>query len=506
MSDSADNARMRAEDERTLHRLGYTQELQRSMSGFSNLAISMSVICILAGGVTSFHVGLCSVGGAAIGLGWPLGCLFSLIVAATMGQVASAFPTAGGLYHWAAILGGRGWGWATAWFNLAGLITVLAAINVGTYEFVTSALGPWLGYDPKALSESGQVMMRVAVMAALTGSQALFNHAGIRLTTRLTDFSGYWILFVATILTVALLLAAPHLELVRLVSFANFSGLPDSDPVWPSSNNLTWLFLLGLLLPAYTFTGFDASAHTAEETIGASANVPRGIVRSVLLSGVFGWLMLAAVVLAAPNLDEAARAGGGAFVGILHAVLPGWLAVTLFAGIAIAQYLCGLATVTSASRMVYAFARDGGLSPALCRVSPLHRTPARAIWLVTILAIAFTAYSQVYEAISVVCAIFLYVSYVLPAALGLRAHGRTWTKMGPWDLGRWYRPLAVLCVVGCGVLFVLGVQPPNDRNLWTVLGAVVLLACLWKFRASKQFRGPPRTIGESQIDEKKEAI
>src|SRR6185437_7674286 len=110
-------------------------------------------------------------------------------------------------------------------------------------------------YDPKALSESGQVMMRVAVMAALTGSQAAFNHAGIRLTTRLTDFSGYWILFVAMVLTIELLAAAPHLEPARLVTFANFSGLPQGDPVWPSTPNLAFLFLLGLLLPAYTFTG-----------------------------------------------------------------------------------------------------------------------------------------------------------------------------------------------------------------------------------------------------------
>src|SRR5204862_8041532 len=99
------------------------------------------IICILAGGITSFHLGFCSVGGAAIGLGWPLACLFSLAVALSMGQVASAFPTAGGLYHWAAILGGRGWGWATAWLNLAGLVTVLSAINVGTYEFSCAALG-----------------------------------------------------------------------------------------------------------------------------------------------------------------------------------------------------------------------------------------------------------------------------------------------------------------------------------------------------------------------------
>ncbi|HND56238.1 MAG TPA: hypothetical protein PLV92_27665, partial [Pirellulaceae bacterium] len=104
-----------ADDVRTLERLGYAQELARRMSGFSNLAISMSIICILAGGITSFHLGYASVGGAAIGIGWPLACLFSLIVALTMGQVASSFPTAGGLYHWSAILGGRGWGWATAW-------------------------------------------------------------------------------------------------------------------------------------------------------------------------------------------------------------------------------------------------------------------------------------------------------------------------------------------------------------------------------------------------------
>src|SRR5258706_10988069 len=129
-------------DEQLLKSLGYKQELARRMSGFSNYAISLSIICILAGGVTSFQVGFCSVGGASIGLGWPLVCCFSLVVALTMGQVASAFPTAGGLYHWAAILGGRGWGWATAWFNLLGLVTVLAAINVGAVQFVAGAFFP----------------------------------------------------------------------------------------------------------------------------------------------------------------------------------------------------------------------------------------------------------------------------------------------------------------------------------------------------------------------------
>src|SRR3989440_1350612 len=135
MNDSTAAERARADDVRTLERLGYAQELRRGMSAFSNFALSLSIICILSGGVTSFHLGLCGVGGASVGLGWPLAWLFAMAVAATMAQVASAFPTAGGLYHWASILGGRGWGWATAWFNLAGLVTALAAINVGTRTF-----------------------------------------------------------------------------------------------------------------------------------------------------------------------------------------------------------------------------------------------------------------------------------------------------------------------------------------------------------------------------------
>ena len=145
---SPDVAKIIAEDVKTLHGMGYAQELHRRMHGFSNFAISFSIICILAGGITSFPVGLNSVGGAAIGLGWPLSGFFSLIVALGMGQIASAFPTAGGLYHWGSILGGRGFGWLTAWFNLIGLITVMAAVNVGTYNLFVGFFGPVLGFDP----------------------------------------------------------------------------------------------------------------------------------------------------------------------------------------------------------------------------------------------------------------------------------------------------------------------------------------------------------------------
>jgi amino acid transporter len=481
---------------RLLNSLGYGQELLRRMSGFSNFAISLSIICILAGCITSFPQGLSSVGGAAIGLGWPACCLISLCAAATMAQLASAFPTAGGLYHWAAILGGRGWGWLTAWFNLAGLITVLAAINVGTYQFGLRVSAEFFSFDPARWDQGTVLAAQVLGVLAITSVQALLNHLGIRVTAALTDFSGYWILFVASVLTAALLAYASALAPERLITCSNFSGSAGGTS-WPPTSNLAWLFLLRFLLPAYTVTGFDATAHTAEETVAASHHVPRGIVRSVLVSGLFGWAMLCAVVLAAPDVAQAASHGPESFHWIVGQVLPQRLWSVLAVAIVLAQFFCGLATVTSASRMAYAFARDGGLpfSNRIRHVSTKYRTPAFAIWLVSLLSVAFVVHARAYSTITGACTIFLYISYVIPTALGLVAIGRTWTRMGPWDLGAVsYRVLAVLSIAGCLLILAVGVQPPNEQNVWTVLGAFGLTAIVWAIYERRHFRGPPPAV------------
>lgn len=498
-TDVAAEAGGTADDKRILHSMGYAQELLRGMRTFQNFAISFSIICILSGGINSFAQGLSSVGGAAIGIGWPLACLFSLFFALAMGQIGSAYPTAGGLYHWGSILGGRGLGWLTAWFNLVGIVTVLAAINVGTYLFLVGAIFPYFGIDTAALTPSAPTAYSIAVQAVvvmlITFSQALFNHLGIRLTSKLTDISGYIIFAFSVLLTLALLVFAPHIDLSRLVSFKNYSG-DAGGGVWPQTGSISYLFLLGLLLPAYTITGFDASAHTAEETVNAPRALPRGMIHSVLWSGLFGWAMLAAVVLAAPDLDQAAGQGGGAFFSIMAGVLPAGVKLVLYVGIAVSQYLCGLACVTSASRMLFAFARDGGLpaSGSLRRISPRYRTPVAATWTACVLAVLFTIYAPVYSTIAAVCTMFLYISYLLPVAAGLFAHRRSWVKMGPFDLGAFYKPIAVLCIVGCAVLIFIGIQPPNDQALTVTIAALVLAAAVWFGFERRRFAGPP--IGE----------
>lgn len=474
-----------ADDVRVLQSMGYTQELSRSMNPFSNFAISFSIICILSGGINSLSQGISGVGGAAIGIGWLVGCAVSLVFALGMAQIGSAYPTAGGLYHWSSILGGRGWGWLTAWLNLTGLVTVLGAINVGTFTFFIGAFGLALGW------ENG-FALQASFVIGITVLQAVINHLGIKLTAFLTDISGYLIFVTALALTLALLAFVPHWDLARLVAFKNYSG-PVGGDVWPATQNMWMLFGLGLLLPIYTITGFDASAHTAEETRDASRSVPRGIVTSVLWSSLFGYLMLCAFVLAIPDMDKAAATGGNVFFATLDAVLPGPLKTGLLVAILISQLLCGLATVTSASRMIFAFARDGGLpaSSALKRVHARLRSPVAAIWTASVISILFTLYTPAYTTIVSVTVIFIFISYGMPVVLGGFAYGNSWTHMGPWNLGPVYRLIALLTALAMALVLFLGVQPPNDAALNITLAFLALTAVVWFGFERRRFKGPP---------------
>jgi amino acid transporter len=473
-----------------LHSLGYAQELARRMSGFSNFAISFAIICILAGGITAFPAGLSAAGGASIGVGWLVGSIFALIVCLAMAQIASAYPTAGGLYHWSSLLGGRGWGWATAWFNLLGLIFVVASVDFGVYLlFKDLVAGPLLGFDTSAWGWGTQTMIVTLVLA----SQALFNHYGIRVTTMLTDFSGYLIFAVATILTLALLLFAPSLDVSRLFTFTNFTG-DGGGGVWPQSGNLFYAFLLGLLLTVYTITGYDASAHTSEETRDAARTVPRGMLQAVFYSCLFGYIMVCSFVLSMPSVEEGAAQGWAVFPWLMGASpMPDFLRGLLFVGIVVANYLCALAGLTSCSRMMYAFARDDGLpfSKQLKSVSVVYRTPVMAIWVSAALALAATLYADAFLVLSTGCAVFLYLSYVMPVAAGIRAEGTTWLQKGPFDLGSASKPVAVLAVIGGLILAWVGFQPPNEKVLYLTVAMIIAMVAIWYGFERRRFEGPP---------------
>lgn len=493
-------------DKKILHEMGYSQELTRRMGAFQNFAISFAIICIVAGGITAFPAALSAGGGAAIGIIWPIGSLFALLVAAAMGQIASAYPTAGGIYHWSSILGGRGWGWAAAWFNLLGLIFVVASVNWGLFNlFRDLFLAQVLGWDvtdwiPTGEGSTGWWRQTIFI-AGVTVAQAILNHYFLRLTTVLTDFSGYLILASAVVLTLALLAFAPSLDFGRLFTYTNFTGAAGGN-IWPSPLTILPIYVLGLglLHAVYTITGFDASAHTSEETRNAPREVPKGMIRSVWWSFLFGYVMVCSFVLALPDqtvpdpadatktiivdgVTAGAAQGWNAFNWLMaQSPMPYVLKSIIIIGVVVSNFLCALAGLTSTSRMMYAFARDKGLpfSETLRSVSATHRTPGPAIWVGGILAVLATLYGGAFLVLSTGCAVFLYLSYLMPIAAGMRAEmNGSWSHKGPFTLGWASLLIGALAFVGCAILIFVGIQPPQEKVFYLIVVMAIGLFSFW---------------------------
>jgi amino acid transporter len=454
-----------------LAELGYAQELLREMGGFHNFALSFSIISVLTGAVTLYGHGLVNGGPLVMLLGWPLVTLLTLPVAASLAQLASSYPTAGALYHWSSLLGGKGLGFTTAWLNVLGQFAITAGIDYGLAGFLADLIG--FGQErPKVL----------ALYAFLLAGHALLNHLGVRLVARLNSLSAWvHVLGVAAIVG-ALAVFAPHQPLSMLAQ----RHQPEAGAYWP-------IFLLGLLQASWTFTGYDASAHACEETQDPTRNAPWGIFLSVAVSGVVGWVLLVAVTLSIPDVNATAAAANpfiAALEGALGKALGGALVWVAMA----AMWFCGLSSITSNSRMLWAFARDGGLpfSGPLASVSKRYSTPHLAIWVSAAAAFLLAVWADAYTAVVALSTVALYASYGLPIAAGLfaRRSGR-WQRRGPWDLGRHSAWVNLLALAWVGAAIVLFVIPPNQLAGWTFGGTLLALAIYWFAWQRKRFKGPP---------------
>src|SRR5207237_1986299 len=368
-----------SEDEQTLHRLGYAQELLRGWGGFSNFAISFTIISILAGCLTSYYIAIGWGGPVAVTWGWLIVGGFCIIVSLAMGEIASTYPTAGGLYYWSSRLGSPAWGWFTGWFNLVGQIAVTAAIDFGAATFISSLMNLWFGYS---LSK-GHVFLTYTVIMILHG---LINTFGVRLLAQINNISAWWHMAGVVVIVGVLIVVPDHPKSLSFVftdteNFSGFQGHGFSNPVF------WFVFGLGLLMAQYMITGYDASAHMSEETRNASRSAAIGMVMSVVVSVIFGFALLVAVTFAIPSTDGALKAGANVVTYIWQSSMSTKWAEFLLVIAVVAQFFCGTASVTSASRMMFAFSRDGAI-PAhrLWRRVASNRVPVYAVSAIVVLS------------------------------------------------------------------------------------------------------------------------
>jgi amino acid transporter len=509
-------------DVQDLHSLGYAQELFRTMGGFSNFAISFSIISILTGAVILFNYGLALGGPAAIGIGWPLVTVFTLLVAASMAEIASAYPTAGGLYYWASRLRNKDWGWWTAWLNLGGQISIVAGIDyaAGFYLGVT-ILKPAFGIDPNV--ETFGVLNAIWITGILMIIQVIFNVAGTRIVAALNDISVYWHIFFVGAIFICLLFfgSLPTNPISFAFQIAPGGAVGDSPIATIVPLGILGAFLFSLLQSQWTYTGYDASAHVAEETIGARLSSGWGVFLSVAVSAIAGYVVLMALVLKMPPVPDvlANSPGGYAVHYILTRNLGEGFALggLLSAGVAVAMTLCGFSSIASASRMLFAFSRDDGVpgSRWLKKVSHRYRTPANAVIVITALSWLLIAGVYVFvkayggdpffiiAGITGVSTVLLYWAYGLCIYLGIRGN-QEWRHEQVWSLGRWSVPvawIAIAWILFMSPLFLWIVPSYNPAALPTVIGFVIFLLVYYYGWARRRFAGPKVQGGERELTE-----
>jgi amino acid transporter len=522
-----------SDDERRLAELGYKQELHRSWSGFSNFAISFSIISILAGCFTTFGQAWNNGGPVVISIGWPVISLFILIIGLCMSELVSAFPTSGGIYWWASRLGGVKAGYYTGWLNLIGLVAIVASVVYGAASFLNVLIGAFSsGYATGFLGGDylyQQFFWFIVLMVVVTMVNIFSSH----LLAMINNVSVWWHV-VGAGLVIAILAIAPSSH--QSLSFV-FTHTINNSGLYGDNGPGFWFYVLplGFLLTQYTITGYDASAHLSEETQGAANQAARGIWQSIFYSAIGGWILLLAFLFAAKHTDvinsfdpNVNPYGGGSIFAVLATALSGTMfKVVVFIATA-GQIYCSTACVTSCSRMLFAFSRDGAVPGAKywARVNA-QGTPQNAVIISALVAVlitlpalyrAPTGVPVAFYAVVSIGVVGLYVAFAIPIWYRWKA-GDSFTP-GPWTLGpryRWMCLAAVVEIVYTSIVMLLPGSPaaiPGTKDFsWSAVnyspvvvgGTMLLLWIGWHTSAKKWFTGPKHTInlpsGVSGADE-----
>ncbi|HMU27713.1 MAG TPA: amino acid permease [Solirubrobacterales bacterium] len=521
----SDSSQTTSADEKRLAELGYAQTLDRAWSSFSNFAISFTIISVLAGCFTTYQVAWNAGGPIAISWGWPIICGLILLVAVSMSELVSKYPTAGGIYYWASDLGGKTWGWFTGWFNLIGLVGVTASVVYGSAAFLNTVLsiyGVDLGFINFADSEHILSETFVLFVIILT-IHSLINIYSSPLVAQFNNVSVWWhVIGVAVIIGLLIFVPDKHasVDFVFTQTFNNtglFGGTTVGAAFW------FYVLPLGFLLTMYTQTGYDASAHISEETKGAAMGAAKGVWRSVFWAGLIGWFVLLAITFAASsglvdtiNDGDAAPFGAGTALSILDLALSSWAAKMVLIIATVGQLFCGMACLTSSSRMCYAFSRDRAVpGHKLWTRLNHHRVPHLSVISMAAFALLITVPALIgddaipfaFTAVVSIAVIGLYIAYMIPIYLRWRMGDAF--EPGPWTLGRkykWINPIAVVWVIICVITFSVptaAISVPWDETFdikylnyapITVLIVIVGVGLWWMLSAKNHFEGPIRQV------------
>ncbi|PFH46622.1 hypothetical protein AMATHDRAFT_154317 [Amanita thiersii Skay4041] len=506
-------------DEAELARMGYKQELKRELGLLQNFGVSFSIISVITGIPSLFLYGLNTGGPAVMVWGWVAASCFTMLVGLAMAGESYSHPTSGGPYFWAAMLSKPERAplasWITGWFNLLGQVAITTGISFACANFLSTACTLKTKFEPTPKTTIG-------IYAAVLFTQGLTNTFGVHLLHYLNNVSVWWHAVGTFSLVVAILAKAPSHQSGDFV-FRRFIDATGVDGVgWGVRASNAYVVVIGLwhamnleYLMTLSLSGFDASAHMTEETRNAAMSGSIGIVMSIGMSAILGWFLILGLLFSIQDLDATLTSKTGQPVTQIFLDTVGENgAIVLMVIVIGAMYFCGQVptfSITSNSRMMYAFARDGGIPghQFFSKVNKKWRSPIRTVWLACtlsfILGLPSLGSTVAFSAATSIATIGLYISYGIPIALRLINHKEF--VRGPFHLGPFSFPVAIGAIAWIGfisIAFILPqVNPVNSQtlNYAIVAVAIVITYCagFWLLSARKWFQGPVKQIAAEEM-------
>ncbi|KAH0590065.1 hypothetical protein H2248_000242 [Termitomyces sp. 'cryptogamus'] len=491
---------VRHADDIRLAELGYKSEFRREFSLFETIALTFSIMALIASVSSTVEFGLINGGHVGLVFGWLIPSIFVMTVALSLAELTSSMPTSAGLCYFSSKLAPPEYAplasWITGWANITGQICLMCSIDFNCAQMITSAIT--VASDGATHLSSGATY---GILLVILFSHGIICSAATSILARLNLV--YVCVNVGTTLAaiIALLVISENKVSTKdaFTLFENHSG-------WENNG---WAFILSFTAPMWCLTGYDSAAHISEETAGASKTAPTAILVGVGATASLGWILLIVISFVIPSTAK-----------ILDTELPlpmaqvlldvlgkrGMLVIWSFT--TVVQYFAGAAQGVDASRAIFAFARNNALpgSKWWKAINSHTQTPVNAVWLVMAASgicglLGFSA--AVLTSLSGASVIGLYTSYATPIFLRITS-GRHRFVPGPFNLGPCSIPVGTIAVAWVSFIVVVLFFPPGqvptaqEMNYAVVLimSVFILSSTSWVISAHKWFRGPIGNINE----------
>ncbi|KAH8678333.1 amino acid transporter-like protein [Xylariales sp. PMI_506] len=474
--------------------LGYHQQFKREFSLWTTFCVSFAVLGLLPSIASTLYYGMGYAGGGGMTWGWLISAFFILCVAASMAELCSSMPTSGGLYYASAVLAPPGWGplaaWLTGWSNW--LVQVTGAPSVD-YALAAMILASASITNPDYVPTDYQVFLLSTLIMVIHGAissmptlwVARFNSAGSTFNI---------IALVIVIITIPA--SAPSFNTNQVAwGIQNFTDFPDGIAVLMSFIAIIW-----------TMSGYDAPFHLSEECSNANVASPRAIVMTAATGSVLGWIMMLIIAYTVQDIDAVMSSElGQPWASYLIQILPQRTAMAILALTMICSFMMGQGCMVAASRVTFAYARDGcfPFSWWLARVNATTLTPVNAVWFNTAVGIALNLLifggASCIGAIFSVGAIAGFVAFTIPISIKTFVAGDRF-RPGPWHLGRFSKASGILSTAFTLTMLpilcfpsVSGADLSPDLMNWTVVvygGPMLMASMWWVISARHWFKGP----------------